>query len=167
VLGRGRRADGAHGLDLRQLPRGQQRRRATQAVPDQQARLALRGAHPVHRGDQVLDIGRDAGLAEFTFAVAQTREVEAQRRDASRRQSPADLGRGQRVLATGEAMCKDGKGTRRRWSGNSMTPASRLPRVPANSTLLLLMKLASTWGCCSPWPRPQLPTLFRDKALMQ
>jgi hypothetical protein len=64
-------------------------------------------------GDQVADIGGKRGVGEFALAGADAGKVEAQDRDAERRQRIGDAFRRNDVLAAGEAVREQRIGARR------------------------------------------------------
>jgi hypothetical protein len=54
--------------------------------------------------DQISHVGREIGIREVAFALAQPGEVKAQHRDTRFRQSAADVGHGFVVLVARKAM---------------------------------------------------------------
>ena len=74
--------------------RGGQHRGAAEAVPDQDRGRAMHLAQMVGGRDQIGDVGGERRVGELAFAGAEAGEIEAQHRDAARRQPFGDaLGR--------------------------------------------------------------------------
>ncbi len=90
----GGRADGRHGARLGDLAGRRQHGGATERMADQQLRRVAGRAQMRRGGDQIGDVRGEVGVGEFALAPAQTGEIEAQHRDAARRERAGDaLGR--------------------------------------------------------------------------
>ena len=113
VAGIAGRGDRHHRPRLRDRIGGRQHRGAAEAVPDQQRRRLPRLAQVVGGGNEIVDVRRERGVGEFAFARADAGEVEAQDRDAERRQRIGDALRRHHVLAAGEAVREQRIGARR------------------------------------------------------
>ena len=81
-----------------------QHRRAAEAVADQDRGRLKHLAQVVRGRHQIGDVGRKRRVGELAFARAEPGEIEAQHRDAARRQPFGDALRRQHVLAAGEAV---------------------------------------------------------------
>ena len=110
--GVGRRGDRHHAARICDAVRGRQHGGAAQAVADQERGRRSRLAQMIGGGHQVVDVGRKMRVGEFALAAAQPGEVEAQHRDAVRRQPLGDRLGGAAVLAAGEAMREQREGGR-------------------------------------------------------
>jgi hypothetical protein len=82
-------------------------------VADQQLGRGEFLAQEIGGGDQVFDVGREIGVGEFAVAGTEAGEIEAQHGHAERGQALRDAGRGQHVLAAGEAVGEQAVGARR------------------------------------------------------
>ena len=93
--------------DRGEIDRGGNRRRAAQAVADQQRwRLAFVRKRP-RSGLQILHVEGKATVGEIALAVAKPRKVEAQHADSLAGETTRNPHGGAVVLAAGEAVCED------------------------------------------------------------
>src|SRR5262245_19279589 len=99
-----RRVDGRDRGAFRDPHGGEAYGGAAQAVADQDPGSRVLGTHESGGGDQVGDVGGEAGVAEIPGRIAEPGEVEAQHRGAALGEALGDaLGR-EHVLGAGEAM---------------------------------------------------------------
>ena len=104
MRGIGRRRDGRDRARLRHLLRRGQHGGAAEAVADQDRGRPEHLAQVIRGRDQVGDVGGERRVGELALARAEPGEIEAQHRDAARRQAFGDALCRQHVLAAGEAM---------------------------------------------------------------
>ena len=117
IEGCGDRRDGGR---LGHAAGGGQHRGTAQRVADQQQWRLVAFAQEVGRGDQILDVRREVAVGELALARAEAGEIEAQHREATVGEAPADARGRQAVLRAGEAVGEQREAARR--TGRAVEP---------------------------------------------
>ncbi len=86
---------------------------SAQAVTDQEQRGRVLPAQELHRRNEVRDVGGEIRVHELALARAETREIEAQDREAPAHELPGHAGGGGAVLGAGETVGEEARGARR------------------------------------------------------
>src|ERR1700730_6269570 len=102
-----RRADTGHRCHRLTLVRGSDDGRAPKGMPDEQAYVAARSVHELHRADCIGDLVRERPVAPVALGVAQAEVVEAEHADALTCELLTDPARSRAVLAQCEAVGED------------------------------------------------------------
>ena len=99
-------ADGHDRFHLRDVGRGGEYCRTTQAMADQQRRRALRLPQIIGRSNQIGNVGRKIGIGKFSLAGAESGEIETQDGNAVIGQGLRNSAGGKNILPAREAMRK-------------------------------------------------------------
>src|SRR6056297_36983 len=110
VIGGGRGADSSHRLNGRHALRCRQYRSTPKAVSDYNAGRLILFRKKVGCRQQILYVGGKTGITEIAVTVAEPGKVETQYADAILCEGTSYSRRSGDVLATGEAVCKQGHG---------------------------------------------------------
>jgi hypothetical protein len=110
MRGVARGSETRHGAHLGDAGGGREHGGSTQTVADQEGGGSVGVPEKIRRRNQVLDVGREAGVGKVPLALPESGEIEPEHRNAARRERPRDAGGGPTLLGAGEAMGKDGTG---------------------------------------------------------
>jgi hypothetical protein len=119
-----RRAERRYGTRFGYAARRREHCRTAEAVSDEDLRRAVVFLEVIGSAHDVFDVRRERRVGEIAAARAKPGEIEAQHRDAARRERLPDVSRGFRLLRAREAVREDRVSARR--AGRQLEPCREL-----------------------------------------